>query len=172
MKRLFIASAFMALFMLPFSQLMAQEDKTKRPSPPAEAHAMIGDKHVSINYSSPAVKGRTIWGELVPYGKIWRTGANEATVFETSGDLEINGQKLPAGKYGLFTIPGENEWVVVFNSVWEQWGAFRYAPEFDVLRINVKPEKSAAFNERMKFDIQDHVISLLWENTKVSFVAK
>ena len=172
MKKLLFASALLALFILPFSRLNAQEDKTKRPSPPAEAHATLGDTHVSINYSSPAVKGRTIWGELVPYGKIWRTGANGATVFETSPDLLVNGQKLPAGKYGLFMIPGKEEWVVVFNSVWDQWGAFRYDTAFDVLRINVKPEQSPAFNERMKFEINDHVISLLWENMKVSFVAK
>ena len=172
MKRLFFASALLALFLLPFSQLNAQEDKTKRPSPPAEAHATLGDTHISINYSSPAVKGRTIWGELVPYGKIWRAGANEATVFETSADLLINGQKLPAGKYGLFMIPGKEEWTVVFNSVWDQWGAFKYDPSKDVLRIKASPVKSDVFNERMKFEITDHVISLLWENLKVSFMAK
>ena len=172
MKRLFLATSFLMLLALPISMLQAQEDKTKRPSPPAEAIASISDKSVAIHYSSPSVKGRTIWGELVPYGKVWRTGANEATVFETSGDLEVNGQKLPAGKYGLFTIPGKEQWTVIFNSVWDQWGAFRYDPAFDVLRINVTPVQSEAFNERLKFDIKDHVISLLWENTKVSFIVK
>ena len=172
MKRLFLAASFLMVFVLPMSLLQAQEDKMMRPSPPAEATATISDKTVTIHYSSPAVKGRTIWGELVPYGKVWRTGANEATVFETSGDLEVNGQKLPAGKYSLFTIPGKESWTVIFNSVYDQWGAFRYDPAFDVLRINVTPVQSGAYNERLKFDIKDHVVSLLWENMKVSFVVK
>ncbi len=172
MKSILFLSSLFVLLSLPLSQVMAQTDKAARPSPPAEVHAKVGDTDISINYSSPAVKGRTIWGDLVPYGKIWRTGANEATVFETSKDLNINGQLLPAGKYGLFTIPGEREWTLVFNSVWDQWGAFRYDTSFDVLRVTVRPEASPAFNERMKFEIDDHIISLLWENLKVSFVAK
>jgi hypothetical protein len=78
----------------------------------------------------------------VPYGKVWRTGANEATIFETTGDLVINGQKLPAGKYGLFTVPGEKEWTIIFNSVWDQWGAFKYDASRDVLRIKANAVKS------------------------------
>jgi hypothetical protein len=172
MKSLIIFSVLFSLVALPIVKVAAQEDKSTRPSPPAEAHAKMGDNTVSIYYSSPAVKERTIWGDLVPYGKIWRTGANEATVFETSGDLIINGQKLPAGKYGLFTIPGEKEWTIIFNSMWDQWGAFKYDSSKDVLRIQAKPEKSEAFNERMKFEIKDRVVSLLWENLKVSFLVK
>lgn len=172
MKRFIVFSVLFSLVALPFCKVAAQEDKSTRPSPPAEAHAKIGDSAVGIYYSSPAVKERTIWGDLVPYGKIWRTGANEATIYETSGDLMINGQKLPAGKYGLFTIPGEKEWTIIFNSVWDQWGAFKYDSSKDVLRIQAKPEKSAAFNERMKFEINDRVVSLLWENMKVSFMVK
>jgi hypothetical protein len=156
----------------PLTLLTAQEDKMTRPSPPVEVEVEVGDFHIKINYSSPAVKGRSIYGGLVPYGKVWRTGANEATVFETSADVTIDGNKLPAGKYGLFTIPGEKEWVIIFNSVWDQWGAYKYDETKDVLRVSVKPEASKAFHERMKFDISDHVVSLLWENTKVSFVVK
>jgi len=171
MKSLFQVGVLLFMVTLPFCKISGQEDKSTRPSPPAEAHATIGDRAVSINYSSPAVKGRTIWGDLVPYSKVWRTGANEATIFETSGDLVINGQKLPAGKYGLFTIPGEKEWTIIFNSVWDQWGAFKYDATKDVLRVNVNAAKSEMFNERMKFEINDHVITLLWENLKVSFIA-
>ena len=170
MKSLFFISVLFCLVTLPLSKVSGQEDKSTRPSPPAAVHAKIGDNTVSINYSSPAVKGRTIWGDLVPYGKVWRTGANEATVFETSGDLVVNGQKLPAGKYGLFTLPGEKEWTVIFNSVWDQWGAFKYDASKDVLRIKANPVKSEAFNERMKFEISDHVVTLLWEDLKVSFM--
>ncbi len=172
MKSILVVSLLCTIVALPFCKMSGQEDKSTRPSPPAEAHATLGAAMVSINYSSPAVKGRTVWGSLVPYGKVWRTGANEATVFETSADLMVNGQKLPAGKYGLFTIPGEKEWTFIFNSVWDQWGAFKYDQAKDVLRITAVPEKSQAFNERMKFEISDHVVSLLWENLKVSFVAK
>jgi len=172
MKSLLLRSAIFCLIALPVCNIFGQEDKSTRPSPPAEAHAKIGDVPVSINYSSPAVKERVIWGDLVPYGKVWRTGANEATVFETAGDLMINGQKLPAGKYGMFSIPGEKEWTIIFNSVWDQWGAYKYDPSKDVLRIKASPAKSDAFNERLKFEITDHVVSLLWENLKVSFIAK
>ena len=110
-----------------------------------------------------------IWGGLVPYGKVWRTGANEATVFETSKDIVLSGQTLPAGKYALFTIPGENEWTVIFNSEWNQWGAFKYNKEKDVLRLNVRPDKSTSFNERLKFEVIDDEVVMYWENLKVGF---
>ena len=160
------------IILLITAPLSAQNDKTLRPSPPAEAKGMIGSAQVDINYSTPSVKGRKIWGELVPYGQVWRTGANEATVFETSQDLNINGKVLKAGKYGLFTIPGEKEWTFIFNSVWDQWGAFKYDSSKDVLRIIAKPEHSPVFNERMIFEIMDNNVTLSWENLSVSFMAK
>ena len=130
---------------------------------------MIDGSDIVVNYSSPAVKGRMIWGGLVPYGKVWRTGANEATVFETSKDIVLSGQTLPAGKYALFTIPAENEWTVIFNSEWNQWGAFKYNKEKDVLRLNVRPDKSTSFNERLKFEVIDDEVVMYWENLKVGF---
>ena len=151
------------------SSAIAQEDKSKRPSPPAVAKGVIDGSDIVINYSSPAVKGRMIWGGLVPYGKVWRTGANEATVFETSKDIVLSGQTLPAGKYALFTIPGENEWTLIFNSEWNQWGAFKYNKEKDVLRLNVRPDKSSSFNERLKFEVIDDEVVMYWENLKVGF---
>ena len=147
----------------------AQEDKTKRPSPPAEVKGIIDSADIAIYYSSPAVKGRIIWGELVPYGKVWRTGANEATIFETNRDIVIMGQALPPGKYALFTIPGEQEWTFIFNSEWNQWGAFKYDDKKDVLRIKVPVAKSPTFNERMKFEIIDDGVVLFWENLQVGF---
>ena len=150
-------------------QAQPQEDKSKRPSPPAEVKGVIDSAEIGIYYSSPAVKGRIIWDALVPYGKIWRTGANEATIFETTSDLVIQDQKLPAGKYSLFTIPGETEWMFVFNEVWDQWGAFKYDAGKDILRVKVIAEVSPTFNEKMKFEYIDNHIFLYWENVKVGF---
>ena len=150
----------------------AQTDKTARPSPPAEASETIHGATVKVSYSSPSVKGRVIWGDLVPYGKVWRTGANEATIFETDKDIKINGEKLAAGKYALFTIPGESEWTFIFNTVWDQWGAFKYDQAKDALRVKAKPEKSAVFNEKLKFEIKDKMVVLSWENLMVGFDVK
>lgn len=147
----------------------AQADKSTRPSPPVEIKGKLQDAQVTISYSSPSVKGRTIWGDLVPYGKVWRTGANEATIFETDKDLVIHDQKLPAGKYALFTIPGETEWTWVFNAVWDQWGAYKYDESKDVLRINTIPQKSSVFNEQLRFEIEEEWVSLYWENLLISF---
>ena len=92
------------------SHSWAQEDKSKRPSPPATAAGKIRSSTITISYSSPSVKGRKIFGGLVPYGQVWRAGANEATIFSTDKDIEVEGKKLPAGKYSLFMTPGEKEW--------------------------------------------------------------
>ncbi|MEO5906573.1 MAG: DUF2911 domain-containing protein, partial [Saprospiraceae bacterium] len=141
------------------------------PSPPAKVDAtIINGATISLNYSSPAVKGRTIWGGLVPYNQLWRTGANEANVFQTDKDILVNGQKLPAGKYSLFTIPGVNEWTVIFNREWDQWGTMKYNSSNDVLRVTTKPQKSMQFNERLKFTLEDSVLSLLWENLQINLL--
>ena len=165
---------FMCLIFLSVltANVTAQADKSTRPSPPMEVKGKLQGAQVNISYSSPSVKGRTIWGDLVPYGKVWRTGANEATTFETDKDIVIHDQKLPAGKYALFTIPGETEWTWVFNSVWDQWGAFKYDQAKDALRVKAKPEKSTVFNEKMKFDIKDKMVTLSWENLMVGFDVK
>ncbi|MFN7118822.1 MAG: DUF2911 domain-containing protein [Saprospiraceae bacterium] len=157
-----------------FTTLHAQDDKSKRPSPLVEAKATVGDVNVSIVYGSPAVKGRKIWGALVPYGEVWRTGANEATTFEVSKDVEIEGQKLPAGKYALFTIPGEKEWTIIFNKEASQWGAYNYKKDQDALRVTVKADKAKPANERMTFKIDEKSgkVTLLWENVAVPFTVK
>jgi hypothetical protein len=154
--------------------LQAQQEKSKRPSPPAEATAAIGDLTVTIQYNSPSVKGRQIWGELVPFDKVWRTGANEATTFEVNQDVLIEGQKLSAGKYALFTIPGQEEWIFIFNNEPGQWGAYNYNQKKDALRVTVKPGKAAQLTERLTFDIatkgdQAGYVSLSWENLAVGF---
>lgn len=156
---------------------MAQQDKSKRPSPPAELHATLGDLKVDINYSSPAVKGRTIWGELVPFGQVWRTGANEATTFEVNKDVLVNGQKLAAGKYGFFTIPSEEEWVIIFNKEPNQWGAYNYDEKLDVLRVSAKAGSAPEFNERLSFESVTRgdnmlFINIKWENLSVGFLVQ
>ena len=132
---------------------------------------------ITIDYSSPSVKGRKIWGGLVPYNKVWRTGANEATLFNTDKEIKVEGKRLPAGKYSLYTIPGEKEWVFIFNSQTGQWGVkdneeTSEDPAKDVLRVTVKPEKSSSFNERMKFEVGKAGFALLWENLKVPVSVK
>jgi len=111
-----------------------------RPSPRGEVGEQIGSLKVSITYGRPQVNKRQIWGQLVPYNRIWRTGANEATYINFSNDVLVEGQKLAAGSYALFTIPTETEWTVIFNKVPGLWGHFYYNPEFDALRVKVKPQ--------------------------------
>ncbi|MBK9731276.1 MAG: DUF2911 domain-containing protein [Chitinophagaceae bacterium] len=147
--------------------VFAQDDPANRPSPPATATGKVGVATITINYGSPSVKERKIWGELVPYGKVWRSGANEATTFETDKDIKVEGKVLPAGKYGFFTIPGEKEWVVIFNKVPDQWGAFKYDESQDALRVTVKPRKSEKSNERLLYTVNDKGIALFWENLEV-----
>ncbi len=159
------------------SLIWAQADKSKRASPPETATGKIMGATITIDYSSPAVKKRKIWGGLVPYDKVWRTGANEATLFTTDKEIKVEGKSLPAGKYSLYTIPGEKEWVFIFNSQTGQWGikndeSTTEDPAKDVLRVTVKPEKSSAFNERMKFEVGKKDFVLLWENLKVPVMVK
>jgi hypothetical protein len=147
------------------------QDKSNRPSPPATATGKIGAATITINYSSPAVKERKIWGELVPYNVAWRAGANEATTFETDKVLKVEGQDLPAGKYSLFAIPGENEWKVIFNSQTGQWGIKRTGEANrdavnDVLTVTVKPVKSD-MHERLAYEVNKNGIVLKWENVAV-----
>jgi hypothetical protein len=146
-------------------------------SPPASANAKIGTTDVTVKYSSPAVKGRKVWGELVPYGQVWRTGANEATTITFSKDVTVEGQKLKAGTYGLFTLPGDKEWTIIFNKTAKQWGAFKYDQAQDALRVKVKPMASKTMNERMKIDVQPKgkaagVVTIMWENLAVPFNVK
>jgi hypothetical protein len=153
----------------------AQQDKSQRPSPPASVKETLKNgATVSIDYSQPAVKGRAIGKDLEPLpGKVWRTGANEATVFEVNKGVEIEGKKLPAGKYGLFTIANGNDWTIIFNKTWNQWGAFDYKEADDALRVNVKGDKAKEFSERMTFKIsKDGKVTLLWGDKEVDFKVK
>ena len=152
-----------------------QADKSKRPSPPASAKETIKSGAViSIDYSQPSVKGRTIGKDLEPMeGKVWRAGANEATVFEVSKDVKVEDKALAAGKYGLFTIVNGDEWTIVFNKTWKQWGAFSYKEADDALRVKVKGDKTKAFSEKMTFVIDKKgKVSLMWGDKQVDFKVK
>lgn len=143
----------------------AQETKQKA-SPPATASGKIGTTDVVVNYSSPGVKGRTIWGELVPYGKVWRAGANEATTVTFDKDVMVEGKALPAGTYSFYTIPTEDKWTVIFNKTAKQWGT-QYDERHDALRVMVTPRKSKTMSERLKYDVTKDAIVLSWENLEV-----
>lgn len=148
----------------------AQDDKSKRPSPPAEVSETVDGIDITINYSQPAVKGREIFGGLEKYGKVWRAGANEATWIEFSDDVTINGKDLDAGKYAFFVIPKENEdWTLIFNSVWDQWGAYSYDASKNALTVDVTPEDSET-TERLTYDIsEDGTVTLKWADKAVPF---
>ena len=134
MSTLRISAAALALAAAPALAQLA----TPLPSPNATVSQTIGITKVEVVYSRPSVKGRTIWGELVPYDKVWRTGANAVTKITFDGDVTVEGQKLAAGAYGLFTIPGKTEWTVIFNK--QSTGSpSDYAADKDVLRVKVKP---------------------------------
>ena len=149
-----------------------QQDKSKRASPPALAKETIASGAVvTIDYSQPSVKGRTIGKNLEPMpGKVWRTGANEATVFEVSQAVKVEGKDLPAGKYALFTIANEGAWTIIFNKTWKQEGAANYKEADDALRVKVKPGKAEQFAEKMTFIVNKNgTVSLLWGDIKVDF---
>lgn len=148
------------------------EDKSKRPSPPATFTVSNNGLNITIDYSQPAVKGRSIGKDIAPYGEVWRTGANEATTFEVNKDVTVEGKALKAGKYGLFTVPGEKQWTIIFNKVPNQWGAFKYDQAQDVLRVTVKPTKAPSFTERMTFAQKQNKVALMWGDTEVDFSVK
>src|SRR5205809_6630537 len=160
LKRIFLLTALV----LVVTAFAAAQLRMPRPSQSASVTQTVGVTDITINYSTPADKGRKIWGDppkdsyapgektldnqymrpegmaIVPYGHLWRTAANEATQFVATSDVTINGQKLPAGKYSLHTIPRKDEWTIIFNSDAGQWGSFSYDAAKDVLRVKAKPE--------------------------------
>jgi hypothetical protein len=164
-----ITTLMMSLFLVSGFISCAQENKDNRPSPPTQVTGKAGNATITISYSAPSVKGRKIFGDLVPYGKIWRAGANEATIFEVDSDVKVEGQALPKGKYGLFTIPGESEWTIVFSKTWNQWGSYRYKQEDDALRVKVKAGASSSLTEKLTYAVNNGVVSLKWEKADISF---
>jgi pimeloyl-ACP methyl ester carboxylesterase len=144
-----------------------------RTSPRASVTQAVAGTEVHITYGRPAVKERKVWGELVPSGRVWRAGENEATSFTFGGDVQVEGRALPAGRYTFFVIPRDGEWTLVFNRVPRQWGAFSYNPAFDALRFTATPVE-APHEEHLRYDVQPDGpgaarVSLAWEKRRVSF---
>jgi hypothetical protein len=175
MKKLLLLAIFaISAFISNAQDHDMSKDKAKMPSPPATTTGTVASgANLTINYSQPAVKGRNVWaGDLAPYGKVWRTGANDATTFEVSKDVTINGKSLKAGKYALFTIPGEKEWTIIFNKTSKQWGAYGYKEADDALRVTAKPEANE-MAERFTIKAENSgMVTMMWDKTKVGFVVK
>lgn len=151
-------------------QFSTAQDKPA--SPKAQISGESGAATVKIVYCQPSARGRQIMGSLVPYGEVWRTGANEATTIEFDKPVKIEGKEVAAGKYALFTIPGETEWTIILNKDSKQWGAYKYNEKDDVLRVKVKSAKASAFVETFTIQFINDEINLSWENTSVSFKIK
>lgn len=154
----------------------ASADTVKK-SIPKEEHALVSGTHFMIKYHAPAVRGRTIWGGLVPYGEVWVTGAHSATSLEADKPFTVNGTSVPAGKYAVFTIPGKEKWTFIINKNWDQHLADDYDVKDDVVRIDITPEVMSSLQERLKYSIIDKgnaeaSIDVRWENLKVSLPVK
>jgi len=144
------------------------QDTKKPASPAATATGKIKDATVTIAYSSPSVKDRKIWGDLVPYNKVWRAGANEATTFETDKDITVQGKKLPAGKYSFFLMPKESgTWTAIFNKEPKQWGAYKYEEGKDALRVDVKTKALKAKQETLMYKVNSNGFTMDWDQISV-----
>lgn len=170
-RTLFVLPGFLWLASLAQAQSFVLE--LPRPSQHAIVAQRIGITDVTINYHRPLVNNRKVWGGLVPYGQVWRAGANENTVIEFSTPVTVEGQPLPAGRYGLHMLPGENEWTVIFSRNSTSWGSFTYDQKEDALRVTVKPQ-AAEMHEALTYDFADPkadstVATLEWEKLAVPF---
>jgi len=160
------------LFMI--SLVQAQQIQMPQASPAAQISQKVGLTDVSVEYSRPSMKGRKIFGELVPFGQVWRTGANAATLLTFSTDVKIEGNDLPAGTYALYSIPGKDLWTIIISSNTKLWGAVGYDQSDDVMRFMVKPGKTGQRYETMEINFVDMTdtgasLAIKWENTRVKF---
>ncbi len=166
-----ILFTFVLFFIL--AETTAQEAVKPRLSPLEMVTLKYESTYVKVTYGRPHKKGREIFGELVPYGKVWRTGANEATEITFTNDVLINGKRLKAGTYTIFTIPEKDKWTVIFNSDLGQWGAYNYNPDKNVLEIEAEVSELDITYEpfTIEFQLQDDEAELImmWDKTKVSF---
>ena len=147
---------------------------TLKKSIPSGVTKRIANADVTIKYHAPGVRGRVIWGGLVPYDEVWVTGAHSATTLEVGGDFQIGNKPIKAGKYAIFTIPGKEEWTVIINSNWDQHLSDEYSDKEDLVRLKVKPQPSSVLAERLKYEIDQTGertanITISWEKLRVPF---
>ncbi|MBA4258376.1 MAG: hypothetical protein C0446_04380 [Chitinophaga sp.] len=166
---------FVATSLLVSSISFAQDAPKPKPSPLTETNSVLSNgTSVSIKYSQPSLKGRTPGKDIEPMmGKIWRAGANDATVFEISKDVKINGQTLAAGKYAFFTLQNEKGTTLIFNKTWKQWGAFQYKEAEDALRISAKQSVAAEPSEKLTYTISNKgLVNLKWGTINIEFTVE
>src|SRR5580692_4110330 len=173
MKRIAIVGGLCLGLSFLATQASCQSDKAKRPSPPATTNCDLGGgKTLTVDYSSPKVKGRKIFGGLVPYGQEWRAGANEATTFVTTADVKVGGKDVPAGEYTIFTVPEENKWTLVVSKKTGEWGVPYPGAASDLLRVDMKAGKLASPVEDFKIAFSKAgsgcTMSMSWETTVAS----
>ena len=168
-----IVTLCLSMFVLIAVAALAQEEKASRPSPAAQAQCQFADgKTIRVDYSSPRAKGRKIYGGLVPYGEVWRTGANDATTFVTDANLSVNGKDVPAGSYTIFTIPNQGKWTLIINKKTGEWGIpYKYEGD-ELLRTDMQVSKTPTpvENFTIAFDQAGNscTMHLDWENTRAS----
>lgn len=161
---------FSLVAMFVAADLVAQD---KKPASPTETvEGTIDGVKTKVTYSRPSARGRKMVGGVDPYGKVWRTGANDRTVVEFDQDVMVEGNALPKGKYALFSIPGEAEWVIIFNKELKGMGAYGYKETEDALRVTVKPQPAASFVETFTITPEKDKLSLTWENYYVPVMVK
>lgn len=171
-KKIYYFSFLFILFILSDHPALSQEELTPRKSPLEVVTMKYEDTYVKITYGRPHKKGREIFGGLVPYDSVWRTGANEATEITVTNDIKIAGKKLVAGTYSLFTIPHQSSWTIILNSDLGQWGAYKYNEEFDVMRFEVPVEKTDKVYEPFTIEFEQEKNStnlvMMWDKARVS----
>jgi Protein of unknown function (DUF2911) len=171
LKKILIGLAVLAVILFVGFQILSSQ--TKKASPEVKQSYTVGTAKVDLFYCQPSKKGRVIFGQLVPFGTVWRTGANEPTTFETDKNLVIDGKKLPAGKYSIWTIPQKDSWTVIFNKEVPDWGvswgnvAARNDKE-DVLQVVVPVGALTAPQEKLSLDASNNALTISWDMTKVS----
>src|SRR5215469_3072856 len=170
-KKLAIGVAFAAVLATGLV-VAAQQDKSKRPSPPAQAKVDLSGATITIDYSSPRAKGRKIFGDLVPYGQVWRTGANEATTFVTTAALSADGKDIPAGSYTIFTLPEKDKWTLIINKHTGEWGIpYKYESE-ELARVPMSVSSTGSPVENFTIAFQQSgsecTLQMSWENTQAS----
>ena len=173
MKRNLAAWVMFLMGLTVFAASSCAQDKAARPSPPAKAECKLADgKTITIDYSSPRMKGRKIFGELVPYGKVWRAGANEATTFVTTGDTSVGGTTVPAGSYTIFVVPTADKWTLVISKTTGEWGTKYSGEANDLARVDMAVSKTSGPVENFTIDFDQAggggTLQLKWETTQAS----